>query len=198
LNTVLTPQLQNLFNDAITINSTAFLDENPVAKEPIFVGSKTETALLKFAKEMGWQDYSVRRKASEERTVQVIPFSSERKAMGNILRLENGKYCIFLKGVSEILSKKCTRHVIVHKAGYGAVGNEIETREMDELEEDNINRTVIFYANQMLHTIALCYKDVDSWRQRIRLSMMTNLERYVYLSSFRHPRHSYVLSEGRL
>jgi len=40
--------------------------------------------------------------------------------------------------------------------------NEIETEMIIELEK-NIQRTIIFYANQMLRTIALCYRDFDEW-----------------------------------
>ena len=46
INTILPPQLKRLFNQSITINSTAFEDINPETKELAFVGSKTETALL--------------------------------------------------------------------------------------------------------------------------------------------------------
>src|SRR5260370_36185148 len=53
INSILAPQLQALFNEAICINSTAFADTNP----GIFVESKMESALLRFAKELGWGDY---------------------------------------------------------------------------------------------------------------------------------------------
>ncbi|KAJ3524170.1 hypothetical protein NMY22_g11122 [Coprinellus aureogranulatus] len=39
--------------------------------------------------------------------------------------------------------------------------NEVETKPIDELARDNISRTIIFYANQTLRTIALCY--FPSW-----------------------------------
>jgi Ca2+-transporting ATPase len=37
------------------------------------------------------------------------------------------------------------------------------SREINELSKDNIQRTIIFYANQALRTIAICYKDLDRW-----------------------------------
>jgi len=43
----------------------------------------------------------------------MIPFSSERKAMGIVVRLQSIRYRLFPKGASEILTKKCTRYVIV-------------------------------------------------------------------------------------
>lgn len=95
----------------------------------------------------------------------MIPFSSERKAMGVVVRLRSGRHRLFLKGASEILTKKCTRHVVVSKNPDQKQHpeSEIETKAIDETTKDNISRTIIFYANQMLRTIALCYRDFESW-----------------------------------
>ncbi|KAJ2988654.1 hypothetical protein NUW54_g9048 [Trametes sanguinea] len=113
LNETLSPALQDLFNKAIAINSTAFEDADPDTGKRVFVGSKTETALLKFAKENGWTDYKETRESAD--IVQMIPFSSERKAMGVVVRLPGGRYRVYLKGASEILTKQCSRHVVVER-----------------------------------------------------------------------------------
>ncbi|KAF7372104.1 Calcium-transporting ATPase [Mycena venus] len=166
LNTVLSPQLRELFNEAIAVNSTAFQDKSPETGELTFVGSKTETALLQFAQELQWSDFRTTRDAAI--VIQMIPFSSERKAMGVVIKTPNGKLRLYLKGASEILSKKCIQHVVMYKedADSGRPTEEIETAAIDELANDNITRTTIFYANQMLRTIALCYRDLDSWPPR--------------------------------
>jgi len=163
INTILSPQLKHLFNQSITINSTAFEDVDPESKELTFVGSKTETALLQFAKDLGWENWKETRESAK--IMQMIPFSSERKAMGVVVRLQSGRYRLFLKGASEILSKKCKRHVVVSKNPDHSqhVDSEVETKAIDEVTRDNISRTIIFYANQMLRTIALCYRDFESW-----------------------------------
>ncbi|KAJ7227086.1 Ca-transporting ATPase [Mycena pura] len=163
LNTALSPQLRDLFNEAIAVNSTAFQDKSPETGELMFVGSKTETALLKFAQELQWPDFKATRDAAV--VLQMIPFSSERKAMGVVVKTRQGKFRLYLKGASEILSKKCVSHVVVHKPGTGnqSAAEEIETAAIDELANDNITRTTIFYANQTLRTIALCYRDFDTW-----------------------------------
>jgi Ca2+-transporting ATPase len=163
LNSVLSPQLQSLFNAAIAINSTAFEDEDPETKETVFIGSKTETALLKFAKEMGWESFRSTRDSAQ--VIQMVPFSSERKAMGVVVKVKEGKWRVYFKGASEILSKKCVNHVVIHKDGPPSNG-EIETAPIDELKEENISRTIIFYANQTLRTIAVCYRDFESWPPR--------------------------------
>ena len=162
LNTILSPQIQTLFNEAIAINSTAFEDvdpENPSNR--VFVGSKTETALLQFAKELHWADFTSTRREAE--VVQMIPFSSERKSMGVVIKRPNGGYRAYFKGASEILAKKSTHHVVLEKE---QSGDDIKTGVIDELCRENISRTIIFYANQTLRTIALCYRDFKSWPPR--------------------------------
>ena len=166
ISSILSPQLRRLLNQSIAINSTAFEDIDPETNEMVFVGSKTETALLQFAKDLNWDNWKQTRESAE--IVQMIPFSSERKAMGVVIRLPSGRYRLFLKGASEILTKKCTRHVVVskHADQNQDPNSRIETRSIDETTKDNISRTIIFYANQMLRTIALCYRDFSSWPPR--------------------------------
>lgn len=168
LNSVLSPAQRQLFNASIAINSTAFEDTDSETGELNFVGSKTETALLRFAKDLGWADYRKTRDTAE--TVQVIPFSSERKAMGVVVKLGPNLWRLYIKGASEILTKACTKHMVVGRETartstdkYDSLGYEVETAPIGEIERTNISRTIIFYANQMLRTIALCYRDFDSW-----------------------------------
>lgn len=162
LNDALTPQLRELFNASIAINSTAFEDTDQETGEVVFIGSKTETALLKFAKENGWTDYKRIRESAD--IVQMIPFSSERKAMGVVVKLSPTRWRVYLKGASEILTKRCSRHVVVRQdPRENDADGEVETQEIDELSRDNISRTIIFYANQTLRTIALCYREFNSW-----------------------------------
>ena len=163
INTILSPQLKRLFNRSIAINSTAFEDIDPETKQLTFVGSKTKTALLQFAKDLGWENWKETRESAK--IIQMIPFSSERKAMGVVVHLQSGRYRLFLKGASEILMKKCSSHIIVSKNPNHTqhADSDIKTRTIDEITRDNISRTIIFSAKQMLRTIALCYRDFKSW-----------------------------------
>jgi Ca2+-transporting ATPase len=160
LNSALTPQLVELLNASIAINSTAFEDLDPESGAAVFIGSKTETALLKFAKQLGWTNYKEIRDAAD--LVQMIPFSSDRKSMGCVVRLPDGVHRLFINGASEILTRKCTSHVVVHPNQLPD-SIEIETAPIGEFEKDNISRTITFYASQTLRTIALCYRDFRSW-----------------------------------
>src|SRR6266702_2603419 len=156
LNTVLPHSLKDLFNAAIAINSTAFEDVDPESGTPVFIGSKTETALLGFAKELGWPNYKDTRDSAS--IIQMIPFSSDRKSMCCVVRLPDGSHRLYIKGASEVLARKCTRHVVVAPSV-----NEVEIVPIGEIEEDNISRTITFYASQALRTIALCYRDFPNW-----------------------------------
>lgn len=158
INAILNPATQELFNDSLVLNSTAFEDKNPETGELEFVGSKTETALLRFGKELGWADYKSTREKGK--IVQMIPFSSERKSMGVVVQLPNGQHRVYLKGASEILLKMSTKHLLVSET---ITSQEIETAPFDEETRQNIDRTIILYANNMLRTIAVCYKDLPQW-----------------------------------
>lgn len=159
LNEILSPELQDLFNEAIAINSTAFEDIDTNSGTRVFVGSKSEVALLHFAKEHGWTNYKEIRGAAS--IIQVFPFSSTHKATGVVIKSPRGGYRAYFKGASEILAKKSTRHILIGRDGTYCGG--IDTLEIDDLSRENINRTVIFYSNQTLRTIALCYRQFDSW-----------------------------------
>ncbi|WVR07270.1 calcium-translocating P-type ATPase, PMCA-type [Kwoniella sp. DSM 27419] len=156
MNSIASPELQQLFNEAICINSTAFEDKDEEGNLG-FVGSKTETALLKFAQAAGWANWRKTREAYP--VVQMIPFSSELKAMGVVVKIGN-KYRLYVKGASEVLTKACTNHVVVSREHAQAP---LETVSFNEESMDNISKTIIFYANQSLRTIALCYRDFEQW-----------------------------------
>ena len=162
LNTVLPLPLKDLFNAAIAINSTAFEEVDSESGLTVFVGNKTETALLGFAKELSWPNYKDTRDSAN--VIQMIPFSSERKSMGCVVRLPDGVHRLYIKGAAELLTRRCTRHVVVRNAANeGSSGSEVETVPIGEMETDNVSRTISFYASQTLRTIALCYRDFPYW-----------------------------------
>ena len=157
LNTVIPHSVKDLFNTAIALSS--FEDMDPESGAPDFIGSKTESALLGFAKELDWPNYKDTRGSAD--IIQMIPFSSDRKFMGCMVRFPGGRYRLYVKGASEILARNCTRHVVVGDAAPSA--NEAETAPIRALEQDIISRTITSYASQALRTIALCYRDFPSW-----------------------------------
>jgi len=149
----LDPAVKQMLTQSIVLNSTAF--EGEVDGEKTFIGSKTETAMLIFARDflaMG----SVGQERANVPIVQLIPFDSGRKCMGVVVKLENGMYRLYVKGASEILLEKCSE--VIHDP----------TREPSSSPMTDDNRQTLLnlidnYASRSLRTIAMVYRDFDRW-----------------------------------
>lgn len=161
LNSVLAPEVRALLNAAISINSTAFEDVIPDSGMKGFVGNKTETALLTFAKDMRWENYRTTRESA--RIVQIFPFSSSRKVMGVVLAMGDGRWRLHVKGASEILSKRCTHYVVMRRGEVAEDIGDVSSEIIDDVAEKKIGETIDSYASQTLRTISLCYKDFEVW-----------------------------------
>jgi Ca2+-transporting ATPase len=147
----LTSQQNRLLIESIAINSTAFEGEGG---EFGFVGSKTETALLGFAKSvLGMTSLSQERTSAA--VVQVLPFDSGRKCMGAVHKLSDGTYRLLVKGASEILLSYSTN--IALPTGVAT---------MDGSHVKRVATTIDEYASQSLRTIGLIYKDFTQWPPR--------------------------------
>jgi len=156
-NLAITPELAKLSHAAITVISTTFEDLDPETGAAVFIRSKTDTALLKFARELGWTDVKHPREATN--ILQMIPFSSDRRSVGCVVKLPNGGHRLYINGASELLTKGCT-----HYAANGATrGGGVETAPIGKAEGDSISCTIKSYASHALRTIALCYRDFSHW-----------------------------------
>lgn len=152
----LSEPVKELLLDSIALNSTAF--EGEVEGENTFIGSKTETALLLFARaHLGMGPVSELRENST--TLQLIPFDSGRKCMGIVVKLSNGTARLFVKGASEILLAKCEQ--TLRDPSFDA---SVET--MTQGDVDTINQLIVAYATRSLRTISLCFRDFESWPPR--------------------------------
>lgn len=145
--------VRELLLDSIALNSTAF--EGEVEGEKTFIGSKTETALLLFARaHLGMGPVSELR---ENATIlQLIPFDSGRKCMGIVVQQRDGTARLFIKGASEILLAKCDK-VLQNPLADASVMS------MAQGDVDAINQLIVSYAERSLRTISLCYRDFESW-----------------------------------
>jgi Ca2+-transporting ATPase len=138
---------------AITVNSTAF--EGVQDGKPTFIGSKTETALLEFARDqLGAGPLQTER--SNANVVEVIPFDSARKYMATVVRLPDGKVRVHAKGASEILLSQCSLLADLASAN-------LTSRALSSVEVAELGQTITSYASQSLRTIALSYRDLKSW-----------------------------------
>ncbi|KAH9912788.1 uncharacterized protein BXZ73DRAFT_82151 [Epithele typhae] len=174
LSGALPPPLRALLNDAIAINCTAFEDADANTGVSVFVGSKTETALLAMARDSRWPGYKAVREAAE--ALQVFPFPSERKAMGVVVRLPGGRARLYVKGASEVLVAACARQVVVTER------ENVVTKVTDEDDRARILESITSYASQTLHTIAVCYRDLDDWSPKADEVSWTDLARDLTLA----------------
>ncbi len=141
-------ETKRLFVESIAINSTAFEGEENGAAT--FIGSKTETALLQFAKVLGMGPLAEERQNAQ--LVQLMPFDSGRKCMGSVQRLPNGTHRFLVKGASEILLGCCS-------SMFSTTG----TLPIDQPRRKEIESVIDWYAKQSLRTIALVYRDFPAW-----------------------------------
>lgn len=150
----LSTSIRNLLLQSSAINSTAFEgEENGIMT---FIGSKTETAILTLAKEqLGMGPVAEERAGAE--VVQLIPFDSDRKCMGVVIRLVSGAYRLLVKGAAEILLAKATRVLT-------DVSQEtLAEAEMTDSIRNRLTADIEDYASHSLRTIAMLFKDFPQW-----------------------------------
>jgi len=145
---------KNLLVQSCSINSTAF--EGEENGEFTFIGSKTETAILTMAKEqlgMG--------PVAEERAgvniVQFIPFDSDRKCMGVVVRLASGTCRLLVKGAAELMLARATTELT------DITGESLARCELTEASRASVAINIEEFAWQSLRTIAMLYKDYPQW-----------------------------------
>ncbi|EQB48360.1 calcium-translocating P-type ATPase [Colletotrichum gloeosporioides Cg-14] len=145
------PAFKEVLIQSVAINSTAF--EGEEEGKSVFIGSKTETALLQLAKDhLGLQSLAEIR--ANEQVIQLMPFDSGKKCMGAVIRLRSGIYRLLVKGASEILLEYCST-----KANFATLDAEILTA----TDRVSFTDTIDEYANRSLRTIGLVYKDYQEW-----------------------------------
>ncbi|KAE8355570.1 hypothetical protein BDV28DRAFT_128708 [Aspergillus coremiiformis] len=145
--------VKKLLFDSIVLNSTAFEGEQDGTMT--FIGSKTETALLQFARH--YLDLeSVSQARANAEVVQLVPFDSGRKCMAVVIKMGPGKYRMLVKGASEILAAKST-FIICDPT------KDLSERPLSDEDEKSLTRTIEHYASKSLRTIGLVYRDFKQW-----------------------------------
>ena len=154
---ILADDVKDLLKQSIAVNSTAFEGEDDSGQET-FVGSKTETALLSFAR-----DHLAMGSVSEERAnanvAQFVPFDSARKCMAAVVKIDEKRYRMFVKGASEILLGRCSK--IIQDPTREASEIDISPESVKFLEQ-----IIDDYASRSLRTIGLLYRDFEQWPPR--------------------------------
>jgi len=174
-------EMLDVLVEGISINSTAFEGETDDGKID-FIGSKSETALLGMTKNMGlnYRDY---RENKCYETVQVYPFSSAKKSMATLIKVNrdvkgNGTGCFYrmhVKGASEIVLRYSTKALLLPEGGFKfpCKGKAPELPTIvpltKALAEDYNNNIIERFANESLRTFSLAYRDFeeDEFKQLI-------------------------------
>lgn len=147
------PQVfKNMLIQSISINSTAFEAEED--GKAVFIGSKTETALLQLTKDhLGLQSLATTR--ANEQVTQMMPFDSAKKCMAAVIKLQDGSgYRLVVKGASEIVLRYCSEQVDAAN---------MQTEPLGSTEQHLIGEIIDKYARKSLRTIGLAYRDYPEW-----------------------------------
>lgn len=154
---LLASDIRDIMVKSIAINSTAFEGEEDGI--PAYIGSKTEAALLTFARDwLGMQPLHEERATAE--VVEAYPFNSNRKCMAVVTKLPNNSYRIYVKGAPEIILEKSNR--VVSKTTSQA----IEEVNLTKDRLDVLAATIDEYTSQSLRTLGFAYRDLPSWPPR--------------------------------
>uniref|UniRef100_A0A671T0L9 Calcium-transporting ATPase n=1 Tax=Sinocyclocheilus anshuiensis TaxID=1608454 RepID=A0A671T0L9_9TELE len=145
--------IMNLLVTGISVNCAYTSKIMPAEKEgglPRQVGNKTECALLGFTTGLRKDYQAIRNEYPEEKMYKVYTFNSVRKSMSTVLKNRDGSYCMFSKGASEILLKKCCQVLTANG----------EAKVFRPIDRDDIVKKVIEpMASEGLRTICLAYRD---------------------------------------
>jgi Ca2+-transporting ATPase len=166
-------ELLDVLVEGISINSTAFEGETDDGKVD-FIGSKSETALLGMTKAMGI-DYRSYRDNPCYKVVQVYPFSSAKKSMATLIKVDRAAkgtgsgsfYRMHVKGASEIVLRYSTKALLLPEGGFKFSGKtkapELPTIVplTKALAEDYNNYVIERFANESLRTFSLAYRDFE-------------------------------------
>ena len=156
LSNTLSSDTRALLKESVSINTTAF--EGEENGQAAFIGSKTETALLDWAKHyLGLGTLSLER--ANHPVVQLFPFDSGKKAMAAVVKKDSKTWRMYLKGAPEIVLAHCSRVLENPQGKLGSVS-------MTEEEATGIRSVISSYASLSLRTISLAYRDFESWPPR--------------------------------
>lgn len=172
----LSQDTKTLLKDSIATNSTAY--EGEAGGQQEFIGSKTETSLLIFARDyLGMGPVSQER--SNAKIVQLIPFDSKRMCMGVVLHLDKGMYRLYVKGAPEILLEQCTE--IIRDPT-----KDISSIPMSNEHRSTLSGLISSYGERSLRTIGLVYRDFDRWPPRSARRVSGNSQEAVFEDVFKN------------
>ena len=118
-----TEEHKALARETIAVNSTASLDFSD-DHHPTALGNPTEGALLLWLNDQG---YDYRQLRTEAEVIDELPFSTERKCMGTLVRSAQlpGKTILYIKGATDIIRNYCSS--IMGNRSWDEISNQLLT-----------------------------------------------------------------------
>lgn len=144
-----TEEHKALAREAIAVNSTASLDFSD-DHHPTALGNPTEGALLLWLNDQG---YDYRQLRTEAEVIDELPFSTERKCMGTLVRSAQlpGKNILYIKGATDIIRNYCSS--IMGNRSWDEISNQLLTWQNQAMrtlgfacmliDDDNLHEGVI-------------------------------------------------------
>lgn len=160
-----TKEFYHVLNQGVALNSTAFANKSEAETSnnssiPELVGSKTETALLIWAHQLGLSNFQKVRDDNANAVVMTFPFSSAKKSMAILLKLtdENGEifYRAYVKGASEIVLNSCDKIVWTFDS------KRFFTCPLTAPKKNIVLSKITAFAEGALRTICLAYCDISN------------------------------------
>lgn len=166
LSAALGADFRELAKQSIAVNTTAFEGEEEKGNKPVFVGTKTETALLDWARRtLGLGPLAVERANSRAAPpAHVFPFNSRQKCMGTVIELAPGpggnrnRYRLLVKGAPEVVLAQCSTCV-----ADPTTVPALAVAPLSDGDKTAIADAVSRYASLSLRTLALAYRELDAW-----------------------------------
>lgn len=135
------------FNNQL-LRSITYANDSKLDNKGEVVGDPTETAMIKYALDRG---YDLKSALDAEPRVQEVPFDSGRKLMSTIHQMADGRYYVAVKGAPDQLIKRAT------KISLNGEVRDITQNDVDEILEVNTSM-----ARQALRVLSGAYKIIDT------------------------------------
>ncbi|PGH14474.1 hypothetical protein AJ80_05919 [Polytolypa hystricis UAMH7299] len=150
---VLHGEVRRLLKDSIVLNALAY--ETDGQSEGQFAGPELETALLRFARgHLGVGSPYIER--ANKDIVHLVPFDPNKQYSAVVIRLETGRYRLYVKGAVGTLLPRCTK----------ILENPAEDSVIIPFSEERrtvIDEVIATYGSRLLRTVAFVYRDFDAW-----------------------------------
>lgn len=151
---------ENIPESNMAMKIMNYANDTKIAQDGSLIGDPTETALVQFGNEQG---FDVTSKVKEQPRVAEIPFDSDRKLMTTVHKEAEGRYLVAVKGAPDVLLGR-TKEVLLFD----------EVKPMTDEEKQKILDNNKDMAKQALRVLGMAYKYVDAVPENMESEIVEN------------------------